>query len=366
MNGMLHEVASTTLSRAERTRAIDSLLLRLEGIERACGKDFPLYSPGLEDRWSVSSGGSWLGGFWAGLWWLRARVTGASSDRDKAIRIGQRLVSKLEAPTLNRSMIFWYGLAPGALWFEHLESRQLLDQAGAALAAAFSRALGCIPLGTDMGGGPDGDRRIAIDTLAPTLRLLARHPQCAVRDLAGQHLQGTLAACGTWRGAYCGSVHCREERVMPEEQAGLWSRGQAWAMLGLVQAAGLYGEPFLSEARRACEYWLETRPEPLPANRLDHPDAGDDPSAAVIAALAMLGLDGQPGQLEPWHEHAERLLAAVVRSRYVTVGGATPGLFGGMRYRTREGEVLVESACSSFFLLAALLVLDGRMAALDF
>ena len=63
---------------------------------------------------------------------------------------------------------------------------------------------------------------------------------------------------------------------------------------------------------------------------------------------------------------AENVSEPVLTGRYVTVGGATPGLFGGMRYRTREGEVLVESACSSFFLLAALLVLDGRMGALDF
>lgn len=365
MKGMSNELTASTLSRAQRSRAIDALLLRLESIEQTCGEAFPLYSPALEDRWTLSSGGSWLGGFWAGLWWLRARVSGAAADRDKAIRIGQRLAGKLQAPTLNRSMIFWYGLAPGALWFEHGESRLLLDQAGVALAPAFSPALGCIPLGCDMGGGPDGDQRIAIDTLAPTLRLLAHHPQNSVRQLASQHLQGTLDACSSGQGAYCGSVQHVQGRLLAQEPAGLWSRGQAWAMLGLVQAAGVYGEPFLSEAQRACEYWLQTRPEALPANRLDQPEAGEDPSAAVIAALAMLGLETLAGQARPWREHAERLLSAVLLSRYVVLDGASPGLFGGMHYRTREGEELVESSCSSFFLLLALLVLDGQVGALD-
>ncbi|WP_417701330.1 glucuronyl hydrolase [Pseudomonas sp.] len=349
----------------QRTAAIDALLLRLEVIEHLCGEDFPLYSPGLEDRWTVSRGGSWLGGFWAGLWWLRARVSGASADRHKAARISQRLTGKMAAPTINRSMIFWYGLAPGALWFDDVPCRLMLDQAGAALAISFSRTLGCIPLGRDMGGGPQGDQRIVIDTLAPALRLLDRHPLDSVRELAAQHLQGTLAACGTWRGAYCASVQYCQQRVVVQEQAGCWSRGQAWAMLGLAQAAGLYGQPFTDLAQRACDYWLETRREALPANHLQHPDAGDDPCAAVIAALAMLGLDSLPGQSMPWREHAEGLLAAVVHSQHVELGGATPGLFGGMRYRTGEGDVLVESACSSFFLLLALLVLDGRINALD-
>lgn len=365
MKAMPNELTANALSQAQRSRAIEALLLRLEAIEQACGEAFPLYSPALEDRWTLSSGGSWLGGFWAGLWWLRARVSGAAADRDKAIRIGQRLADKLQAPTLNRSMIFWYGLAPGALWFEHAESRQLLEQAGAALAPAFSQTLGCIPLGCDMGGGPDGDRRIAIDTLAPTLRLLAYHPQGSVRQLASQHVQGTLDACGNGQGAYCGSAQHVQGRMLAQEPAGLWSRGQAWAMLGLVQAAGVYGEPFLSEATRACEYWQQTRPEALPANRLDQPEAGEDPSAAVIAALAMLGLDGLAGQSRPWRAQAERLLAAVLRSRYVVLDGESAGLFGGMHYRTREGEGLVESSCSSFFLLFALLVLDGQAGALD-
>ncbi|WP_439888413.1 glucuronyl hydrolase [Pseudomonas sp. MBLB4123] len=361
MNELFHQQPAETLSPAERRWAIDSLLQRLERVERSCQGGFPLYSPGLTDRWVVSSGGSWLGGFWAGLWWLRARVTGVATDRAKAAAFGPRLAAKLESQSLNRSMIFWYGAAPGALWFGDEQAQRLLEQAAAALARAFDREVGWIPLGTEMGGGADGDRRIAIDTLAPTLRLLAQSPRCDIRELAGQHLQATLAACGTWQGAYCGSSHHEQGRIVRHEPAGQWSRGQAWAMLGLVQAAGLYGEPYLDLARRACDYWLRSRPDPLPANRLERPEEGEDPSAAVIAALAMLGLSSLLGGDGPWREQAECLTAALLRSRHFGSTGVTSGIFGGMCYRTRMGEELVESACSSFFLLKLLLVLDGRV-----
>ena len=131
--------------------------------------------------------------------------------------------------------------------------------------------------------------------------------------------------------------------------------------LGLVQAAGLYGEPYLDLARRACDYWLRSRPDPLPANRLERPEEGEDPSAAVIAALAMLGLSSLLGGGGPWREQAECLAAALLRSRHFGSTGVTSGIFGGMCYRTQMGEELVESACSSFFLLKLLLVLDGRV-----
>ncbi|GEK46108.1 hypothetical protein HPA02_03910 [Bisbaumannia pacifica] len=366
MNSESHDFPPTDLSQVEVASAIDALLQRLEIIERACGDDFPLYLPGSDEGWVVSRGGSWLGGFWAGLWWLRARVTGVGGDCDKARRIGRRLDSKLHVRTLNRSMVFWYGAGPGALWFEDPEACRRLERAGEELTRAFDPELGFIPQGSDMGGGLEGKACVTVDPLAATLRLLARNAHGRFREVSWHHLQSTFDACGTEGGAWHERACYRQGLMVGEGVAGVWSRGQAWAMLGLVQAARLYGEPFLNGARRACEYWLESRPESLPENRLDHAGAGDDPSAAVIAALAMLGLDDLLGQAEPWRKHAKRLLSAVLRSQHLKIGGRTPGLFGGMHYHTREGEVLVESACSSFFLLSLLLVFDERIGSMDY
>ncbi|ALM52377.1 hypothetical protein [Halomonas huangheensis] len=356
--------AISPLSQAERTKAIDSLLMRLDAIARLNEDGVPLYSSGLSNRWVFSRRGSWMGGFWAGLWWLRARISGAAVDRDTAQRIRRRLVDQMDVKTINRSMVFWYGAAPGALWFDDRTSHQMLETAAEVVAESFSHRLGCIPLGSGMGGGDAGEQCISIDALAPTLRLLAHSSRESIRRLGGAHLGGTLAGCGTREGAYHGQV-TRPSYQNPTEAAGRWSRGQAWAMLALAQAAELHGEPFLSEARRACEYWLTSRTQLIPVSHLDKPQEGEDPSAAVLSAIAMLGLSNQPGQTDGWKAQAERILAAVVRSRYFISEGDLAGLFVGMRYRTGTREELVECCCSSFFLLILLLVAEGKIGVLE-
>jgi|GEM_PF-3686743 len=67
-------------------------------------------------------------------------------------------------------------------------------------------------------------------------------------------------------------------------------------MLALVQAAELNGEPFLGDARRGCEYWSISRTPPIPDSQQGRHRDGKDPCAAIIAAIAMLGMANQPGQ----------------------------------------------------------------------
>jgi len=153
--------------------AIDQLLARLALIHAACGEAFPLYCRGLEQPWKVSAGGSWLGGFWAGLWWLRAFCSGADHDRQQAEQISQRLADKLDSDSHHRSLIFWYGAGLGARLLGSEPGTELARQARQRLALAFDPLLGAIPLGRDMGGGEQGDQCLSIDPLAATLRLLA-------------------------------------------------------------------------------------------------------------------------------------------------------------------------------------------------
>ena len=80
------------LNSAETQRAIEAILARVEQIHGLCGEGFPLYNDGA---WKVSAGGSWLGGFWAGWWWLRAVHYGRQADRQQALRIAERLRDKL-------------------------------------------------------------------------------------------------------------------------------------------------------------------------------------------------------------------------------------------------------------------------------
>lgn len=361
---MVDNTTILPLSQEESARAIGALLMRLDTVEELSKDGIPLYSPDWSSRWVISRRGSWMGGFWAGLWWLRAKFSGTAADRGIAQSIRRRLRSQLDVNTINRSMVFWYGAAPGALWFDDPASHQMLESSAEVLVRSFNRRLGCIPLGSGMGGGDAGEQSVAIDALAPTLRLLANSSSEFIRKLGEVHLSGTLDSCGTREGTYHGLVSL-PGRQSPTETAGRWSRGQAWAMLALVQAAELHGEPFSDSARRACEYWLTSRPRLIPASHLDRPQEGEDPCAATIAAIAMLGLSNQPGQSAAWRARAECMLAAVVRSRYFVSEGDRAGIFAGMRYRTGAGEELVECCCSSFFLLSLLLASEGKIGALE-
>lgn len=89
------DVLDRPLNSAETQRAIEAILARVEQIHGLCGEGFPLYNDGA---WKVSAGGSWLGGFWAGWWWLRAaaHLTAQGDATEHRIkRMGQALCGLL-------------------------------------------------------------------------------------------------------------------------------------------------------------------------------------------------------------------------------------------------------------------------------
>lgn len=364
-----HDIEEHLLSREEIMHALELMVHRMEVIDSGCANAFPLYSLGTTDRWVVSSGGSWVGGFWSGCWWLRSRITGSTSDQCKASEICQRLSGKTSGDSINRSLIFWYGAALGDFWFGNATARKLVEESIVAIAASYDPEMNCIPLGTAMGGGKEGSEFITIDTLASLIQLLSYSEHGVYHDISRCHADTLLAACGHGDGAFHTSAHFSHGHFRPTGHAGVWSRGQAWAMLGLCRAAAQWGEPYLTHAHSACEYWRRSRPEPLPPDRLNHPSALCDPSSSVIASLAMLSLsDLMPGD-NRWRAYAHRQITTVVLSQYFTgfqgssrhqdnKDGAASGIFWGCCYKTSQGkDELVESAWGSFFLMAALCVL---------
>ena len=107
---------------------------------------------------------------------------------------------------------------------------------------------------------------------------------------------------------------------------------------------------------------------PLPPNRLDDPSGLVDPSASIIASLAMLTLAELLADGTQWRTSAHQEIAAIVRSDYFTGFHQTgnraksedppSGIFWGCCYKTSDNkEEMVESAWGSFFLMAALCVL---------
>ena len=357
------------LSREEMMHALELMIHRMEVVESNCANAFPLYSPGPTDWWAVSPGGSWIGGFWSGLWWLRSRITGSTSDQRKASEICQRLSQKTSGDSINRSLIFWYGAALGDVWFGDASARKLVKESIVSIAAYYDPEMNCIPLGTAMGGGKDGHELITIDTLASLIQLLNCSEHGIYHHISRCHADTLLAACGSDNGAFHTGAHFSQGRFRPTDQAGIWSRGQAWAMLGLSRAAAQWGEPYFTYAHSACEYWRRSRPEPFPPNRLSHPSGLCDPSSSVIASLAMLSLADLMPVDNRWRTYAHRQITTIVLSQYFTgfQGNSShqkskdrpaSGIFWGCCYKTSQGkDELVESAWGSFFLMAALCIL---------
>jgi unsaturated chondroitin disaccharide hydrolase len=181
-----------------------------------------------------------------------------------------------------------------------------------------------------------------------------------------------LAACQGDKGAFYAEANFDGHEFLAKGRAGAWSRGQAWAMLGLSRAAARWGEPYLGLTRTACTYWRDIHKGNLPRNRLDQEEDIKDPSAAVIASLAMLSLARLLPDETFWYEYAHQQISTVLYSPYFTAFTAintdsaghasypnrSSDLFPGCCYRTRQNiEEMVESVWGNFFLMATLAVL---------
>ncbi|MBC3345367.1 glucuronyl hydrolase [Pseudomonas sp. SWRI196] len=341
----------------EAYRAIAAILRRMDQIQASCGEGFPLYCTGADNQWKVSAGGSWLGGFWSGLWWLRAHRSAVRGDRRQARQVTERLRDKLDSATHHRSLIFHYGAGLGGGLLDDAMAKELAEQAVGHLARAFDPLLGCITLGRDMGGGEQGDQRLSIDPLAATLHLFARRAEPRWLSLGRQQLQASFRACAAGDGAWSSQAHHENGEWRAEERPGDWSRGQAWALLGLSVGARLYGAPYRQDAVLACQYWQRSRGWDVPRNRLSENQGPDDPCSAAMVSLALQGLAPQIPDGEMLLQQAGAQLAAIIRS-----GDFHEGRFVGHCYRvSATEEQKVESACGSFFLLAALLAWTGEL-----
>lgn len=331
----------------KRKAVVDALFKQLDSISRQCGEQFPLYRLPRERKWKLSRRGSWLGGFWAGLWWRRAAYTELSEDLDQATFWSRQLVAQLDEPSLNRSFVFWYGAAFGGRLAQDQPARELALRAADTLARDYRPDIGGWPLGPGMGGGDGGDATLNIDALAPTLALM--HLQADKREMARSHLELCLRTLRGEGGAWASHARFDEDGRVSRGPAGQWARGQAWAMLGLAEAVKLYGGVYAAPAREACAYWLERWGK----------DTGDaDPCAMAIASLALLRLwQCLPGMNE-WRDLAFKQLEGLMSLE------VQQGCFVGHYYRTgADQEQMVESACATFFLVEALLTQDQVMAA---
>lgn len=353
-----------------RSQALAGLLRRIEQTGRIASGRFPVFADPRSGEWTWSDDGAWSSGFWPGMLWLAAAATGERRFAALAAESAQRLRSQGGTPTVLRGLVFWYGAGIAAVLdpARHAQA-ELAIAAARSLAAGFDPAARLLPPGAQ-------DARLyrwprpgaCIDGLPGAVPLLAfaaaRTGDGRLRDIALAHARGHLALCLRADGSAAQSAtydhHGRlrgQACIEGSSRDSTRARAQAWAMLGLAQAAHLAGNEFTQPAKRAAGWYLDH----LPADGVCFWDF-DDPAIP----------DAPPRHLSGGH-HRRRAAEAgrarrgpVPRSRpahHRRPGSPPPRCPRGLRdgcYEQRNGLATSnELIWGDYFLLETLLALDN-------
>ncbi|WP_282697222.1 sugar ABC transporter permease [Streptomyces sp. CC208A] len=352
--------------------ALDLLLQRVAETAGEVGVRFPLYADPADGRWTTTGRGSWTGGFWAGLLWLRARHTGSDSDRAEAAACTVRLAPWAEADTATRGLILWYGTAL-AVGDEAADA--LRDRAAKAALAAWDPTLGLVPWGAALGGARLRARADGVPGLVPLLAAAGPEGQAAGAAHLHRHLdlclpgvsrgEGAPRPCPAWR------LDEADGWAAERDPAPGWSRGEAWLLLAVADAL-LHADRSSRDSGRLsraaallldrCEFL--TGP-PVPQAQAGHPDGILDTSAAAIAVVALLKLAQVPraAWTSACAARAEAVLHRLVDAHLTRPGSARPaGMLLDGCYDAQGGTaVRHELVWGDFFLALGLSALLGRV-----
>lgn len=356
-------MTAPALTLAERDRAIDDLVERVRRTRLECGQRYPLFAAPAGGPWTTSRRGSWCAGTWIGLLRLAAARSGDAATARDALDRARCLGHWVTTDAVARAMVLHCATdpadAPDAVAYDPQVSR--LREAGArALTAAFSPALGAIPDGTALGRGELGARTCTVDATSAVIGLLHAAPQVPGAQQVARRHAWTLLGAATPDGRVPAEHRLRADGtgLEPVGNPGAWARGQAWALLGAVEAVRVWGAPWLAPARTIAAYWT-TLPLPPPDVAVE-PGPVDTAAAAIAADALRLLATADPERCAAHRAAAQRLCAQLVRTHLT---GSAPGLLPGAPrgvlthacYRTGpRGREQVECVWGGYHLLRAL------------
>ncbi|MFQ6394268.1 hypothetical protein ACLMAJ_12500 [Nocardia sp. KC 131] len=341
--------------------ALGAVLDRAAVTYAAVGERFPLYADGPSGVWTTTSKGSWTGGFWAGLLWLRAGYTGSAADRSAAAAVTGRLACWVEADTSTRGLILWYGTAVAAASGE-VGATRLRGEAARACLAGFDHELGVLPWGSVFGGERLSARVDGVPGVVPLLGSMADAGRVAARS----HMDTQLRL---WQTEPVGAPAWR--RANGEWTPGLspragWSRGRAWLLLALADAAWHLDMGYAAVAEQMVDTGL-----PLVPSAEAVPGCGAlDTSAAAIEAVALFKL----AAVQEFPEHAAclrgravEIVRCLVETYLSGPGGARPPgmLLNGCYDLDRGLATSHELIWGNYFLTLALAIHTGSVAPFD-
>ncbi|WP_369148516.1 sugar ABC transporter permease [Streptomyces sp. R44] len=348
--------------------ALDLMCRRVGETSEQVGDRFPLYAEPADGRWTTTGRGSWTGGFWAGLLWLRAGHTGSDADRTAAAAVTARLAPWAEADTATRGLILWYGTA---LAGEDGTARSLRERAAKSAVGAFDTALGLVPWGAALGGARLRARTDGVPGLVPLLASAGPEGQTVAAAHLHRHLDLCLPGEGSGRPRPAWRWDEAHGWLAEADPAPGWARGEAWLLLAVADALLLADAPCRRTDRltRAAELLLAECAmlvgPPVPPTDADRADGPLDTSAAAITAVALLKLALVPGAA--WStacaSRAEAVLHRLVHDHLARPGGPRPaGMLLDGCYDARSGTaVRHELVWGDFFLALGLAALVGRV-----
>jgi unsaturated chondroitin disaccharide hydrolase len=337
-------------------------------------------------QWQTSADGRWTGGFWAGLLWLAAHASGDRRYVEIAHNALQRLESRVAIANVLNGLVFHYGAAVGAVVHGDTRAATLAHAGAEALASHFNSTAGFIALGHQSGsltGDPRGETNIdGLPGMSVLYWAAANGGSSSLADIATRHMRRHIELCLRENGSLHQAAQVdpatgailRQDSPRGYQHRGTWARAQSWGMVGFAQAAAWTGETaFLDTSSRVATWWMAH----VPGDRVAFwdfedpaiPDTERDTSATAMAASALLknAASAPPAFAKRCREHAISAVEALL-SRHLTPVDATdkraPGMLVDGCWQHNEGMATRhELIWGDYFLLEALLVLTGRLAA---
>lgn len=237
---------------------------------------FPVYADPVPGQWEAPVQPEWNGGFWPGLLWLTAAATVQRRYTQAAAACLGPLVGRLEATTVVRGFMFWYGAGIGVpLGLAGEWAADLAIEAARSLATTYVPAARVLAPGQEdatLYQWPSPGA--CVDGLPGAVPLLAlAGARTGDRDLAQMAVSyaggigtlcvrpdGSLSQAATFDAA--GRLTAQESpNASPDHST--WGRAQARGMLGLAQAAQLSQE-ITPLAARVADWYLDN----VPADRV--------------------------------------------------------------------------------------------------
>lgn len=354
------------------------LLQRVEStLDQATSEDFfPHAAPSATGVWEGTREGMWTSGFWAGLLWQRAALTGKSEDAAAATTWALRLRPHLDHKTHDIGFVFSASAVLGWEFGRVPQCRDLALQAADRLVGMVNSAVGAIPVGSqaEIAAGLDD---VTIDCMV-NLPLLwwawKTTGEERFRNAAVSHADRTAAWHVKEGGRVIQSTHfdphtgrvTKQETHQGSGAEGCWTRGQAWGVYGFAAAyRATEEERFLEVADRTAAYYFRRAGEDLvPYYCFDDPARPSVPRDSSAAAITSAGLmilaehaqDPIPRQRS--RDRAEALLLALVTGYLTPVGDEDrrpPGmLLHGCYHKNKGWHTDHELIWGDYYLLEAL------------